>query len=151
MKVYRKPTNYGLNLSQFVKLLLPYSVVINLLFTCWLSSDPQTLQSDTVSTTASVGSVWRFDVRLVSIPPLQLLMHAHSLPSLCRSTLEGAITNTYRLLLSVVVSVIGDTYSDRVYRAVIAPPLLLLLAVVSRDFSFDALVPSTPLLQLRIL
>ena len=49
LKVFRKPTNYGLNLARFVMLLLPYSIVINLVFTTWVAADPQMLPSDEIS------------------------------------------------------------------------------------------------------
>jgi hypothetical protein len=45
LRVYRKPRHYGLNLTRVVISLLPYCLIFNLLFACWMLSNPETSPS----------------------------------------------------------------------------------------------------------
>ena len=45
LRVYKKPANYGVHLSKLTMRMLPYSVLLHLMVTSWMLSDPTTLQS----------------------------------------------------------------------------------------------------------
>ena len=57
LRFYKKPANYGVHLSELTMRMLPYSVLLHLMVTAWMLSDPSTMQSSSIDSQRVTGYV----------------------------------------------------------------------------------------------